>query len=110
MKLPNGERAVVDRQKLVAYSLDPEHDEGRHKAHLFQSLVGINLENAELLLGTLEQAADTGEAVKGKLDNYGQRYVIDFDFVGPEGTAKVRSVWIIPDGEDFPRLVTCFIL
>jgi hypothetical protein len=110
MKLPNGERAVIDRRKLIAYSLDLEHDEGRHKAHLFESVLGINLENAELLLGALEQAAKTGEAVTGKLDKYGQRYLIDFDFAGPGGTASIRSVWIIRHGEDFPRLVTCFIL
>ena len=110
MKLPNGERAVIDRRKLTAYSLDPEHDEGRHKAHLFASLLGINLENAEILLGALEQSARTGEAVEGKLDRYGQRYVIDFDFAGPSSTATIRSAWIVRHGEDFPRLVTCFIL
>ena len=46
----------------------------------------------------------------GKLDNYGQRDVLDFPFTGPGGTATIRSAWIIRSGEDFPRLVTCFIL
>jgi hypothetical protein len=110
MKLPNGERAVIDGRKLTAYSLDLEHDEGRHKAHLFESLLGINLANVELLLSALEQAAKIGEAVTGKFDKYGQRYLIDFDFAGAGGTATIRSVWIIRHGEDFPRLVTCFIL
>ncbi|MDZ4659196.1 MAG: hypothetical protein SH868_16615 [Bythopirellula sp.] len=110
MKLPSGERAFVDRQKLFAYSLDPEHDEGRHKAHLFESLLGINLQNGELLLSAVGQAAMSGEANFGKLDKYGQRYVIDFDFAGPGGAAMIRSAWIVRLGEDFPRLVTCFIL
>ncbi len=110
MELPNGERAFIDRQKLIAYSLDPEHDEGRHKAHLFESLLGITLQNADLLLTAVEQAATTDQAALGKLDKYGQRYVIDFDFAGPDGTATIRSAWIVRHGEDFPRLVTCFIL
>jgi hypothetical protein len=108
--LPNGERAFIDGRKLVEYALDPVHDEGRHKAHVFESLLGINLENADFLLNALRQAARTNEAVAGSLDQYGQRYVIDFDFSGPERSATIRLVWIVRHDEDFPRLVTCFIL
>ncbi|MEO8681206.1 MAG: DUF6883 domain-containing protein [Vicinamibacterales bacterium] len=32
MKLPAGEAAIVDRQKLVDYGLNPEHPRGKHKA------------------------------------------------------------------------------
>ena len=110
MKLPNSERALIDPRKVTDYSLAPEHDEGRHKAHLFESLLGINRQNVELLLDAVENAAVTGEAVMGKLDKYGQRYVIDFSCSGPGGTATIRSAWIIRSGEDFPRLVTCYIL
>jgi hypothetical protein len=110
VKLPNSERALVDPQKLTDYSLDSEHDEGRHKAHLFESLLGISHHNAQLLIDAVQRAALTGEAVLGKLDKYGQRYVIDFSYSGPGGTATIRSAWIIRTGEDFPRLVTCYIL
>jgi hypothetical protein len=110
VKLPNSERAVIDPRKVTAYSLDPDHDEGQHKAHLFQSLLGIDRENAHLLLEAVEKAAVNGEAVSGKLDKYGQRYVIDFAFTGPNGPATIRTAWIVRHDEDFPRLVTCFIL
>ena len=110
MKLPNGEGAVVDPRKLLRYSLDPEHDEGQHKARLFESLLGLNLENAQLLLDAVEKAAVEGEAVVGKPDHYGQRYTIDFDLTGPGGTRTIRTAWIVRHDEDFPRLVTCFIL
>ncbi len=80
------------------------------KSHLFQTLLGLNLENADLLLDALQHAAATGDAMTGTMDKYGQRYVIDFDFTGPSGTAMIRSAWIIRTGEDVPRLVTCFIL
>lgn len=110
MNLPGGERALIDPQKVTGYCLDPDHDDGRHKAHLFETLLGLNLGNADLLLSALEDAAATGEAVTGKLDKYGQRYVIDFDFAGPRGAATIRSAWIIRRSEEFPRLVTCYIL
>jgi hypothetical protein len=110
MKLPNGDQAIIDRQKFTHYCLSPDHDDGRHKAHLFQTLLGLNLDNAGLLLDALQQAAATTDAVAGKLDKYGQRYVIDFDFTGPAGTATIRSAWIIRTGEDVPRLVTCYIM
>lgn len=73
MKLPNGERALIDPRKLIAYSLDREHDEGRHKAHLFESLLGINQLNTELPIDAIEEAAVSGDARSGKSDHYGQR-------------------------------------
>ncbi len=110
MKLPNGERAVIDPRKLLGYSLDPEHDEGQHKARLFESLLGINRQNARLLLDAVEKTAMTGEAVIGKVDQYGQRYTVDSAFTGPGGAATIRMAWIVRPGEDFLRLVTCYIL
>jgi hypothetical protein len=37
MKLPNGDRAIVDLEKLRAYCLNPQHPRGRHKARVFAS-------------------------------------------------------------------------
>jgi hypothetical protein len=110
VKLPHGERAVVDPLKLTGYSLDAEHDEGRHKAHVFESVLGITRQNSNLLIDAIKEAAASGEAVAGKLDDYGQRYSIDFRFGGPRGTATIRSAWIVRRGESFPRLITCYIL
>jgi hypothetical protein len=110
VKLPQGERALIDPRKVTCYSLDPQHDEGRHKARLFESLLGIDIQNARLVLDALQQAAVSCEAVAGKLDRYGQRYTIDFEFKGPDGAATIRSAWIVRSDEDFPRLITCFIL
>ncbi len=109
MKLPNGDKAIIDPRKLMDYSLNPDHDDGKHKALLFHALLGISRENGQVLLDALEQAASQGEAVAAKQDKYGQRYVLDFEFTGPTGAASVRSAWIIRTGEDVPRLVTCYI-
>jgi len=110
MKLPYGDKAIIEQRKIMDYSLSPDHDDGKHKARLFQDLLGLTRDHATLLLDTLKEAAVDGEAVAGRLDRYGQRYVIDFEFVGPTGQAMIRSAWIMRPDETAPRLVTCYIL
>ena len=110
MKLPYGDKVIIDQRKVVEYCLSPDHDDGKHKARLFRDLLGLTRDHATLLLDALKEAAVDGEAVSGRLDCYGQRYVIDFEFVGPTGQAMIRSAWIMRPGETAPRLVTCYIL
>jgi Domain of unknown function (DUF6883) len=110
MKLPDGDKAIIDQRKIIDYSLSPHHDDGKHKARLFQDVLGLTRDHATVLLDALKEAAVDGEAVSSRLDRYGQRYVIDFEFVGPTGQAMLRSAWIIRPGETAPRLVTCYIL
>ena len=110
MKLPNGDKAFIDPRKLTGYSLSRDHDDGKHKAWVFENLLGITANDTHALSEALRHAAVSVEAVMGKKDNYGQRYIIDFDFAGPTATALIRSAWIIRTGEDVPRLVTCYIL
>ena len=110
MKLPSGERALIDERKLVDYCLSETHDDGKHKARLFRELVGISVDDAPFLLEALQHAAVSEQANLGKQDRYGQRYVIDFELHGPQGDATVRSVWIVLAAESFPRFVSCYIL
>jgi hypothetical protein len=110
MELPHGERAIIDERKVTEYCLSTEHDEGSHKALLFRRLLGLGLEDAELLIAALRKAARTSDATLGRTDRYGQRYVIDFTMAGPAGRGVVRSAWIIRTGETVPRLATCYIL
>jgi len=110
MKLPYGDKAIIEQRKIMDYSLSPDHDAGKHKARLFRDLLGLTRAHATLLLDALKEAAIDCEAVSGRLDRYGQRYVIDFELVGPTGQAMIRSAWIMRPGETAPRLVTCYIL
>lgn len=111
MKLPNPERAVVDLVKLRDYCLSPHHQRGRHKARVFANKLGLTIERAALLQQALLDAARNEEAVTTERDNYGQRYLIDFTMSGPAGQqGMIRSGWIIRCGEDFPRLITCYVL
>lgn len=109
MKLPNPDQALIPFEKLEGYSLNPNHSEGRHKAAVFQSALDIGLEEAEELRSALRQALITQDAVPLTRNPYGQKYQIDFDMTRPNKQATIRSIWIVRDGEDFPRLVTCYI-
>jgi hypothetical protein len=110
MKLPNGERAIVPIEKLRDYCLHPTHRVGSHKAHVFESVLGLTAAQAEALQQRLLAAARTGEAVLSMQNAYGQRYIVDFEMTTTMGTAAVRSTWIILVGEDVPRLTSCYVL
>ena len=110
MKLPHANQAVIDPRKVTDYCLSPDHEDGQHKAHLFQTLLGLTINDADELIAALRHAAATEDATLGKADKYGQRYVIDFRFMGRNGSATIRSAWMIRTHETVPRLVTCFVL
>lgn len=110
MKIPHAEHTVIEMQKLVDYCLDPHHPRGKHKARVFLSSCGLTAKLADELRAALLHAAQSLDAELGEQDDYGQRYVIDLEVVGPAGSAQVRSVWIVRKGEDFPRFVSCYVL
>jgi len=110
MKLPGGDRAVVDLAKLLDYCLSPHHPRGRHKARVFASALGISSADVGVLREALLNAARQSEAVCSEADEYGRRFVLDFDMGGPQGRATVRSNWIVLRYEDFPRLTSCYVI
>ncbi len=110
MKLPNPALTLIDDGKLTSYSLNPNHDEGKHKAIVFKSALDITLENLEELKTALLEAVKNYDAIPTKANAYGQKYIIDFPMTRNNKTAIIRSGWIIRNNEDFPRLVTCYIL
>lgn len=108
MKLPNPDRAVVDVVKLREYCLNPRHEDGKHKARVFASALGLNETDAEWLRERLLEAAE-GDATLAGETSYGLLYVIDFSVATSAGQATVRSGWIVRVGENFPRLTTCYV-
>jgi len=110
MKIPNGARADFGT-KLEDYTLNPEHPQGKHKARVFQSALGITLHNADSLRKALLDAAANSDAAVEKGDNgFGVTYSLQFPLETDIGNATVSSGWIILHGEDFPRLTTCYIV
>ena len=110
MILANPDQAVIPFEKLEGYSLNPNHPEGRHKAIVFQSALHIGLNNADNLRSALRQALIMYDAIPTVQNPYGQKYQLDFEMSQDDKQAMIRSIWMIRVGENFPRLVTCYVL
>lgn len=110
VKLPNGEKAVVEIAKLRDYCLNAAHPEDRHKARVFRVVLGIGPAESHMLEERLLAAALDQEAAAGEVDEFGHRYVIDFVLERAGRRALVRAAWIVLTNEDFPRLTSCYAL
>jgi hypothetical protein len=106
VRLPGGEQAIIDPDKLRDYVLSRVHPVGRFKAAFFASL-GYEINNWQDLDRVLRTAAGQGEAEPDERSTYGQKYRIRSMLQGPAGrSAEIVSVWIILHDETAPRLVT----
>ncbi len=82
-ELPNRDRAFVDLAKLQDYCLNAYHQDGKHKARVFKSALGVDHADAEWLreriLGTvvehLEHDGDRALLVEFS-DKQGQTYAM----------------------------------
>lgn len=108
--IPHAEHAVVDIRKLRDYCLNFEHSTGKHKARLFQSTLGMRVEDALELRRILLKEIKTHPAKIGEQDTFGQRYTIDFRLKWQNKSAIVRSGWIIENDSTIPRLTSCYPL
>jgi hypothetical protein len=109
--LPNYENAVIPREKLEGYALNPAHEQGRHKAVVFKSALGFDQSN----WGTLEQRIrgemPYHEAVLKKDFEYGTLYELILPIAGMNNrTVDVLTAWIIRNGTDSPFLVSIYVL
>ena len=110
MLLPNAHRAVVDIRKLRDYCLNPEHDDGKHKARLFSAALGMSATDAEELRLALLAAVKTSPATAGREDAFGSRYRVDFSLEWKGRRAMIRSGWLIEPEMDAPKITTCYPL
>lgn len=109
MRMPGGDAAIVDLTKLTEYCLNPEHPRGKHKARVFAAVLGFTAENAAELRAALLTAAATVDAQVGASDQFGTRYMLEFEIIGTRGAGTIKSTWIVRRGEMTPRLTSCFV-
>jgi len=50
------------------------------------------------------------DATPTERDEYGQRYVLDFEMKTEAASVTIRSGWIVRRNEDFPRFTSCWVL
>jgi hypothetical protein len=107
MRLPNAESAVIPPEKLRDYLLAPDHPRGWTKAVAFGRL-GFHKENWPLLEEALRSQHLVLNAVEVPGNQFGRKFEIVAPLTGPSGgTAIIKSVWIMPEG-DAPRLITAY--
>ena len=108
MKLPNADKALVQREKIADYLLNPAHPDNNGKAEFFESF-GFRLDDWGTLAKALRQAALGGEVIQHLETSHGVKYVLHAAMETPSGKSPlVRTVWIVDRGRSFPRLVTAY--
>ena len=98
MKLPGADHADLGR-KLEDYVLNREHREGKHKARVFESVLGITLSNKVVLQQAILRAAVTADDVESRGDHgHGALYALRFPLRTAKAEAIVQTAWIVRRG------------
>ncbi len=108
MKLPNGDRVIIPMEKLLGYCLNPNHIRGKHKARVFEAVLGITAANVEELEALVRQAALEGEIVQERETDFGREFKLDWSIPGTD-SVELRTIWIVPHHSVEPQLVSAFI-
>jgi hypothetical protein len=109
---PTFRQIIVDITKLRDYCLSPSHPHGRHKARVFRSRLGLQPTDAESLREALLDAVRNypERLVHTKTDHHGRHFVLAFGMNTAVGTGIIRSIWIVPTGEeDVLRFISCYL-
>lgn len=108
MPLPGVANAVIEPRKLRDYLLSHTHPVGRTKAEFFAGL-GYTREDWPALAADLRKVAEQTEAIATETTEFGTKYEVRGEVLGPSGErAVIVTAWIILVEEDFPRFVTAY--
>jgi glucose-6-phosphate 1-dehydrogenase len=106
MKIPNADRAVIEPAKLSEYLLNTEHQRGGAKAKLL-IYFGYSPENWQQLEADIRRYHLDVDVNMVTETAYGVRYEVSTDLLTPiHRKLRVKTVWQIDTGTDFPRFIT----
>ena len=110
MKLPNVHLALVEREKIVGYLLNPAHRYGASKARFFSDF-GFTAQAWETLAEALRIHGQRHEVAKARKTPFGPRYEVEGRLDAPDGRQpRVRTVWQLDASQVAPRLITAYPL
>ena len=110
MKLPNAGKAVVEREKIADYLLNPAHRYGASKARFFLAF-GFSLDNWEVLAAALLAHGRTHPVKRVHETSFGPRYEVEGRLQAADGRSpRLRTVWQWDRGAVAPRLITAYPL
>ena len=104
---PHPDRVIIDLRKIAEYLLSRSHPIGRGKARFFEGL-GFSVMSPDVLALAFRQLVRQPTDVTSQDTGYGTKYIVEGVLLGPEGSARVRTVWIVEIGSDVPRFVTAY--
>lgn len=108
VKLPNPDKLVVERAKIVDYLLNPAHRYGASKARFFSEF-GFRLEEWDRLAEALREHGRTHEVARETETGFGPRYAVEGELKTPTGRRpRVRTVWQLDQGAVAPRLISAY--
>ena len=108
--LPQYDRAEIRREKLEGYALNLAHPDGKHKALVFKSALGLEQDDWQWLQQQIIAELPYHEAIPKYADKHGERYEVLIPVTGKNGKiVLVATGWIIKRGTDYPYLTTAYI-
>lgn len=108
MKLPNAHLALVAKEKVADYLLNPAHPDNGGKAEFFH-LRGFRREEWEVLARAFRDLASATEVTERLESCHGVKYLLEGVVKAPDGrNRRVRTEWVVDQGRNSPRLVTAY--
>jgi hypothetical protein len=104
--LPDFSNPDIDPKKITDYAMNPDHPVGSNKYRVINSTTGLDTGDAARIEQQIRDGVHDGTPIKGRADEYGQRWAVDVPLTGPTGSIVVRTAWILDIGSSTPRLVT----
>jgi hypothetical protein len=112
--LPRSEHGHGVESKLRAYSLNPEHEVGSHKARVFRRALGIGLDDIDYLVDRV--LAGIGDAPISDVRDNAPHGILCEVVVTVKGiraaagrAVPVTTSWEYRSPEEAPRLVSAYI-
>ncbi len=108
MKLPNADKAIVERAKVADYLLNAAHPDNGGKAEFFIQL-GFRREQWKILATALKTLAVESDVTTTADSPHGRKFVMTGQIQSPGGkTPLVQSIWIVDKGLEAARLATAY--
>ena len=100
---------VMDEKKFTGYLLNPEHEKGKHKALVFDKVLGFNLSNYKQLMQAIKVGIAEYPITRTEATSYGIQYGVDIPIRGTAGRAAVVITGRIEVIDGKLRFITAYV-
>lgn len=105
--MPNASTAATPEKKFVDYLLNPNHKEGKHKAHVIESVLGYNRDNWSEFSDKVFREVEKSPVSTITTTKHGTKYKVPVIVYGKKGRfLRLNTVWQIDNKSNVPRLIT----